>query len=162
MEKENPFDAPDLVKARASQADPWVLYLVVRETLRMSAGKVAAQAGHAVGMVYEEYIRQTKEEKYFLNKLKEKATLTDQESAKWDNLKSSLNAFRSWRSESFRKVTLRADDKEWAKLKEQLECFVVRDAGLTEIEAGSETVIALWPNKKSLVPKTVKRLQVYA
>lgn len=37
---------------------------------------------------------------------------------------------------------------------------LVVDAGLTEIPSGSETVIGLWPMRKSQVPKTVKRLQV--
>jgi len=63
------------------------------------------------------------------------------------------------RASSYRKATLVADDKEWEKLKEQLWCFVVKDAGLTEVDPGTETVMALWPMRKSEVPKLVKRLQ---
>lgn len=138
MEFENKHDHPDAVRARKNQEDPWVLYLIVRESLDMSTGKIAAQVGHAVGMVYEAYIRDL------------------------NNSKSSdkINDFKSWRSESFRKIALKADDKEWVKVKEQCECFVVRDAGFTQVKSGSETVIALFPMRKSNVPKIVRKLQV--
>lgn len=164
MEKENPFDSADLAQVRAAQEDPWVMYLIVRDDLKMSAGKTAAQAGHAVGMIYEDYISLQKEEKYFLNSLRDKVELAPEKVERWEQLKAQLHAFRSWRSESFRKIVLRADLKEWAKLKlcAELECFVVRDAGLTEVAAGSETVIGLRPMKKSQAPKLIKRLQVYA
>lgn len=54
-----------------------------------------------------------------------------------------------WLATSYRKVVLRADDKEWERLKAELWCFLVRDAGLTEVESGSETVLVLWPMRKS-------------
>lgn len=137
MEIRNKHDHPDAVKARKNQEDPWVLYLIVRESLNMSTGKIAAQVGHAVGMVYETYIRE-------LNNSK---------------ISDKINDFKSWRSESFRKIALKADDKEWVKVKEQCECLVVRDAGLTEVSPGTETVIAIFPMRKSNVPKIVRKLQ---
>lgn len=48
---ENPHDDPAAVEARKNQEDPWVLYLIVRESLNMTPGKLVAQCGHAVGMV---------------------------------------------------------------------------------------------------------------
>ena len=73
-----------------------------------------------------------------------------------------LLLFREWFQTSFRKVVLRADDKEWEKVKScsEITYVVVRDAGLTEVEAGSETVLGVFPIKKSEVPKVIKRLQV--
>ncbi|HVI42684.1 MAG TPA: aminoacyl-tRNA hydrolase [Anaerovoracaceae bacterium] len=141
MEEHNPHDDPEKAKARKDQEDPWVMYLIVRESLGMGAGKIGAQCGHAVGMMYEKL--------HGLKKQEKNQSVLDK-----------LNTFEAWRNESYRKVVLRADDKEWEKLKAELECFVVRDAGFTEVPAGSETVIGLWPMRKSQVPKIVKKLQV--
>ena len=71
--------------------------------------------------------------------------------------------FQEWLDGSFRKVVLKADDKEWEKVKNQVpavERVVVIDAGLTDIASGSQTVIGLWPMRKSEVPKVIKKLQV--
>jgi peptidyl-tRNA hydrolase len=67
-----------------------------------------------------------------------------------------------WVKSSFRKVVLRADDKEWEKVKAcpDLTFVTVRDAGLTEVAAGSETVLGIWPMLKSQAPKVLKKLQV--
>ena len=66
-----------------------------------------------------------------------------------------------WLNSSFRKVVLRAKDKEWDKIKEACpNHVVVVDAGLTEIPAGSETVIGLWTMHKSERPKIIQKLQV--
>lgn len=158
-EEENEYDAVERAQARKDQEDPWVMYLIVRESLGMSAGKVGAQCGHAVGMTYEKYIRLKKDLNAMQNQAKSdtvdhvaaeliaKATLD------------AINYFNCWRQESYRKVVLRASDKEWDKIKAELSCFVVRDAGLTEIKSGSETVIGLWPMRKSQAPKIVRKLQ---
>lgn len=140
------YDNPESVLARKSQEDPWIMYLIVRESLKMSPGKIAAQVGHGVGIIYNHYSR-----------LKEKSPGPPGD--KGLELRSKIGYFDSWQEQSFRKIVLRADDKEWEKLKRQLECFLVADAGLTEVEAGSETVIALWPMLKSSAPPLVKRLQ---
>ena len=64
----------------------------------------------------------------------------------WDDItKDKIARLEIWHKESYRKVILKADDKEWEKIKEELYCFVVKDAGLTEINAGEETVLGLWP-----------------
>lgn len=145
MEIKNPHDEAALVKARAEQEDPWVMYLIVRSSLEMSIGKTAAQIGHGVGILYEKYA-----------KLVAAEFLCD-----FDNTEK-LCDFENWQNNSFRKIVLRANEKQWRKLKEsdELECHIVRDAGLTELDPGSETVIAIWPMKKSDRPKLLKRLQV--
>ena len=48
-------DTSKKVQTRKDQEDPWIMYLIVRESLNMSAGKIAAQVGHAVGIIYESY-----------------------------------------------------------------------------------------------------------
>jgi peptidyl-tRNA hydrolase len=60
-----------------------------------------------------------------------------------------------------RKIVLKADAKEWFKIKQEYpDVIEVKDAGLTQLPAGSATVLGLWPMKKSSVSKTLKRLQV--
>src|SRR3990167_10155123 len=134
MPIENPYDFNDKV---LEQEDPWALYLVIRESLGMSPGKIAAQCGHAVGIVYE----------YAYTKFPHLG------GGNLDNLISLADAFQFWKNELYRKVVLYADDKEWEKLKTELNCFVVKDAGLTEIKSGEETCLAFWPIKKSQRPK---------
>jgi len=143
---DNPYDAPELVQARKEQEDPWVMYLIVHESLGMSGGKTAAQTGHAVGMLFQQF---------YGVKLKQ---LNPDVNFYRDN------DFEHWLRDSYRKIVLKASDKEWNKLKTELPRYttmvMVRDAGLTEIEPGSETVIGVWPMKKSEAPKMIKRLQV--
>jgi peptidyl-tRNA hydrolase len=53
--------------------------------------------------------------------------------------------FRSWHERGRPCRFLRADALNWRRLKEELDCVVVRDAGVTEVEPGSETVLACPP-----------------
>ncbi len=131
--------------------EEWVLYLIVKGSLKMSIGKTAAQIGHAVGMVYEKYIelktKYDESQKYTLyNSLPE--------------IIYQKNKFESWLNNNYSKIVLKADDKEFKKIKEQLECFVVKDLGRTEVPADSETCIALFPMIKNDCPKLIKRLQL--
>lgn len=158
------YDSPEEREKRASQEDPIVMYLVVHETLGMSTGKTAAQCAHASQMLTLDYF-DTKDKSRELQKQIQKTTDPDEllvMKSLYAEHARKLSIFGEWMSGSFRKVVLRADDKEWAKLKEDYGTHMVMvvDAGLTEIPSGSETVIGLWPMRKSQVPKTVKRLQV--
>jgi peptidyl-tRNA hydrolase len=113
------YNSPEKNDKRIFQEDPIVMYLVVHE-IGMSVGKLAAQIGHAVGMLYD---------------MKYKNSLLDSER---------LNIWKDWQSDAFTKVTLTANDSKWNKLKTQLSEFgiehaMVIDAGLTEIPCGSET-----------------------
>lgn len=123
------------------QEDPIVMYLVVHE-IGMSTGKLAAQVGHAVGMLYIKYMG--------VNGY----IITSEELENW----------KEWQSGKFRKVTLTANDSKWNKLKTQLttnyiEHVIVVDAGFTEIPSGSETVIGVWPMRKSSRPPILRKLQ---
>jgi peptidyl-tRNA hydrolase len=147
-------NTPEAIETRASQEDPIVMYLIVRESLSMGMGKTAAQCAHAAQMLqlqHDELDR--KIEKFFLfySNLSEEYKM---------DLANKNTIFKAWLAGSFRKVVLRAKDKEWEKLKQLPNRVVVVDAGLTEIAAGSETVIGLWPMYRSHAPKLVQRLQV--
>jgi peptidyl-tRNA hydrolase len=143
--------SPETIAARASQEDPIVMYLIMRESLGMSLGKACAQSGHVTMMMHIKY----------------RELLDDNEMAKlcgWEpsNDPVRLELYKKWLDSSFRKVTLTADDKEWAKVKVELsadDIVIVEDAGLTEVPAGSETFIAVWPMHRSQRPRILKKLQ---
>lgn len=162
------YDSPEAREQRASQEDPIVMYLIVHESLNMSIGKTAAQAAHASQMLTLKYFTMKdasstlQKKMYPLLNAPPAADEMAKLKAAYTELSRPLSIFGEWLNSSFRKVVLRASDKEWAKLKEEFKdsMVMVVDAGLTEIAAGSETFIGLWPVRKSQVSKTVKRLQV--
>jgi PTH2 family peptidyl-tRNA hydrolase len=157
-------NSPEAVAERAAQEDPIVMYLIVHETLGMSTGKTAAQCAHASQMLTLDYF-ETKDKSRALQKKIMETTDEDEVhvmKALYAEQNRKLSVFGEWLQGSFRKVVLRADDKEWAKIQNDYgnHMIMVVDAGLTEIAAGSETVIGLWPMRKSQRPKTIQRLQV--
>lgn len=160
------YDSDEAREERASQEDPIVMYLIVHESLGMSTGKTAAQCAHASQMLTLTYFRM-KEASSKLQKALSVPKMEPKDRGEGYGLYAEMapyiSIFGEWMASSFRKVVLRASDKEWNKLKEEFKdknMALVVDAGLTEIPSGSETVIGLWPMRKSQVPKTVKRLQV--
>lgn len=148
----------------SEQEDPIVMYLIVRESLNMSAGKTSAQCAHASQILTVEYFEMKDESR----KIQKSSHLFPQDMkeiqmAKYKELAPFISIFGEWLNSSVRKVVLKADDKEWVKLKEEFKdqrMALVIDAGYTEIPAGSETVIGLWPMRKSQRPKILQRLQV--
>lgn len=142
----NPLNDPESQKQRWSQDDPLVMYLVVNRTLEMSIGKTAAQVGHGVGIVYEHYHIQD-----VVNNCDFGPSLNEQE-------KQFLETFEDWKNNSFRKIVLSANEKQFQKIKNALPCWVVVDAGFTEIPSGSETVLAFAPMRKSERPKLLAKL----
>jgi len=161
-------DSAEAREERATQEDPIVMYLIVHESLNMSIGKTAAQAAHASQMLTLKYF-EMKELSASIQRQMQPLLNAPPEGDHMERLKTAyasmakpISIMGEWLNSSFRKVVLRASDKEWAKLKEEFKdsMVMVVDAGLTEIASGSETVIGLWPVRKSQVSKTVKRLQV--
>jgi peptidyl-tRNA hydrolase len=140
----NPFDRPDLLELRKNQGDPIVIYLIVRKSLGMDVGKIAVQVGHGVGMLMGRYAE--------FEVVAHQTKLTDEEYPKW-------SITSEWLKTSYTKIAVVANDKDWEKIKEQLPVFLVKDAGLTEVAPGSETVLVTWPMKKSEAPKIIRRLQ---
>ena len=137
------YNSPENVEARKNQEDPIVMYLIVRESLGMGMGKTAAQCAHASQMLQMKF---------------DWAEMSNDASV----LTAKHKTFQAWIDSSFRKVVLKADDKEWEKIKSEYKdsLVLVVDAGLTEIPSGSETVIGLWTMYKSEASKTIKKLQV--
>ena len=158
-------NSPEAIAARANQEDPIVMYLIVRESLGMGMGKTAAQCAHASQMLTLEYFEMKDHSRDVQRVLKlppselgEVARATYKE--EYAALSRKLSIMGEWLNSSFRKVVLRASDKEWEKLKLIPNHVLVVDAGLTEIAAGSETVIGVWPMRKSARPKILTKLQV--
>lgn len=119
-----------------------VLYSIVRIELNMSPGKIGGQCQHAIQYLMQHYANvkydvATKDGGLFM--------------FRYDN----------WiNGELHTKVILKASDKEWEKLKEEYDPIIVVDAGKTEIAAGSETVMILYPMLRDERSKTLKRLQL--
>ena len=111
------------------------LVLVARKDLKMSAGKLAAQCGHAVLSA----VRKTKRKE----------------------------VLEIWRFSGEPIVVLKCRDLEQLmKIKHLAEDIsiitsVVKDAGLTQVEPGSITVLALGVSKTTLLDKICKNLKLY-
>jgi peptidyl-tRNA hydrolase len=128
--------------------DPIVQFIIVRESLNMTMGKACSQVGHGVMMCMQEYTHFV-EKDYVRILAHHKDRLTDEQEKIY-------SIFIEWLQSDYRKVVLRADDKEFEKLKLlEEQHFVVRDNTLA-----TETVIAFMPMYKSKAPKIIKRLQV--
>jgi peptidyl-tRNA hydrolase len=160
-------NSPEAVEARASQEDPIVMYLIVHESLGMGVGKMCAQSAHASQMLTLKYFTM-KEAAATLQKKMYPLLNAPPQDDEMENLKEAyleltlpLPIFDEWLDSSYRKVVLRANDKEWEKLKQEFKnsMVLVVDAGLTEIPSGSETFIGLWPMRRSQRPKILQRLQ---
>lgn len=134
----NLYDDEKLALIRKDQENPFVMYFIIKKSLEMSPGKISIQVGHAAQMMVFWYDELKLQDQIILN----------------------LEDFNTWKKESFRKVSLVANDKEFEKIKNELYCVVVKDAGLTQVKPGSETVLAIWPMRKNDRPKLLKRLQV--
>lgn len=137
------------------KSDPYVMYFVVRESLGMSAPKLAGQIGHGVQALFVDHGRIHPEQinRDFYN------PHGDQEVVRF------MTAFAHWASDTFsRKVLLGADEKEWVKVKalheETKHSYLIVDKGLTELQPNTETVIAFAPMLKSEAPKLLRRLQL--
>ena len=81
-------DSPERVKARSSQEDPWVMYLIARSDVTLSERAVLTAAVEATLRCVTRFA----------------------ESPTWSE------PFRAWTERSFRKVTLRARGSAWTKL----------------------------------------------
>lgn len=158
--------------------DPYVMYIVVRESLGLSGGKLGAQCGHAVEYLMEEAIPEkwpTKEETALRSKRQlHPETMTEEDNAALAAIEEAhqlryerIVDFRAWRERDATgrrtagKIVLAASDAEFAKVKaEETDHFLVIDNGHTEVPANTETCLGLWPRRKSARSKTLKRLRL--
>lgn len=149
----------EAVVARRDQEDPIVMYLIVRESLKMGVGKIAAQCAHAASMLVLSYQSDSDRMSQLVDD--SHGFGSEESDQEYNKLSIKSKIFSDWLSSSFRKIVLKADEKEWVKLKEIFkdDMELVIDAGLTEIPNGSETVIGIPPMFKSSAPKIIKKLQ---
>jgi len=112
--------------------------LVVRQDLKMGKGKMCAQCGHASLGGYKRLLR--------------RASCGDSVAAQ---------RLSVWESQGQAKIALKAaDEAEMDSLQAAaqaagLPVYSIRDAGRTQIEAGSKTVLAIGPAAKSLIDGVV-------
>lgn len=150
-----------VITPRAKHEDGLVMYLVVKKSLAMSPGKMAAQVGHAVGLLDQKF----EEVQDRVNSIHEMGLLfgglLKQEIIEEHELKPKFEAFNNWRNTFYGKIVLVASDRQWEELKNFPDHVMVVDAGLTELQPNTETVIGLWPMLKSEAHETmIKKLQV--
>ena len=108
--------------------------IIVRTDLRLSRGKLAAQASHASLGAYKRAS--------FLHK-------------------------KLWELQGQKKVVLQVSSEqellsvfEKAK-KEKLPCFLVVDAGLTEVKRGTKTAVGIGPAADEKIDKVAGELKLY-
>ncbi len=153
--------------------DPYVLYLVVRTDLKMGGGKIAAQVGHAVHYLLRDAIPETwptREEMRLLSKSRlHPETMMTEDTARLCAIQATNDAryerterFRAWASTAeHAKIVLGASDEEYAAVKsENPEHFNVVDFGFTQVMPNTETVLALWPMRKSARSPTLQKLKL--
>jgi peptidyl-tRNA hydrolase len=138
--------ADDTSHARAQRAifrsygdEEYKMVLVVRNDLPMGKGKAAAQCAHAAVACYEQ-------------------ALTDP---------SRREELERWEASGQTKLVLKANDEAALRqLKSEarslgLLYYLVHDAGRTQIEAGSVTVLGIGPGKKSLIDRVTGQLKLF-
>lgn len=106
---------------------PGALVYVIRPGVIKSMGKAIAQAGHAA------------------------LALTDEMAA------THRTELQRWRAEGMPGEVRLADDERWDRLKAEVDCVVIRDAGYTQVAAGTETVLAIPPRQQQ--PSLVTSLE---
>lgn len=115
----------------ALASDDIALTYLVNEDLRMTQGKLAAQAGHAALMLADSLLGDL-----------------EQHAARWQHC----------RKRGLPARVFAAQAEHWEALKSELDCVVVRDAGLTQVETGSETMLCLPPQRLDELPASVRAL----
>ena len=112
------------------------MVIVARSDLKLSPGKLAAQVAHAAV---------------------ECALNTKKNNPKW---------FNKWQNEGAKKAVVKVDsEKDFFSLKEKAEdlkmvAHIISDAGLTEIPAGTKTVLGIGPAPNNLIDQVTGELPV--
>ena len=80
--------------------------------------------------------------------------------------KADKSIIKKWKSEGQKKVVLEVNSKEEIlKLhnrikKEKIPCFLVEDAGLTELDPGTITALGIGPEKEEVLDKITGKLKL--
>lgn len=122
----NPHDDPEAARLRAAQDDPWVMYMVVRRERVGSLAETLAAGAVSAARCVDRF----------------------RDAEAW------RAPFDAWLARSFRKVCLRANEKDWARLD-------AYDAG-ESLVGETPAVRALPPRTKSQRDKLLVHLQAFA
>ncbi|KAL5286704.1 hypothetical protein ACFFRR_007986 [Megaselia abdita] len=120
----------------SSLKNPLKMALVVRTDLKMTKGKIAAQCSHAAIMCYQESMYENGE------------------------------TLRNWVLTGQPKIVVKVDSLEQMKeifdraVKDGVTAKGVMDAGKTQLEPGTETVIGLGPDDAEKIDKIVGHLKL--
>jgi peptidyl-tRNA hydrolase len=151
--------------------DPFVMYIIVRRSLKLSAGKVGSQCGHAVEYLMAEALPDRHPPLEEID-LRSKAhlhpeSMTEVDRARFAAIEEANHAryergthFEEWRKTDGTKIVLGASDEEFAKVQEENPVhFPVVDLGYTQVAPNTKTAIGLWPMRKSWASSTVRSLR---
>ena len=101
--------------------------LIINSDLHMSSGKIASQAAHAVHLMTDT-----------LQRHRESAT------------RKLMVNYDKWFANGAKIIVLQCSGEELRKLSERQDVFYVKDAGRTEVEAGSLTAVCTLPSTEKL------------
>jgi peptidyl-tRNA hydrolase, PTH2 family len=112
------------------------MILVVRNDLKMGKGKIAAQCGHAAVGAYETAVRKIP------------------------------RIVRSWQNSGCAKIAVKVEsEKELMTIRQNaiqlgLNICLIRDAGRTQIEPNSKTVLAIGPGPNEAIDQVTRHLKL--
>jgi len=107
--------------------------IIIRKDLNLSPGKLAVQSSHASIGSYE---------------------------------KTSQAILKAWKGEGQKKVALEVNSKKelkelYKKAKElDISCYLVKDAGMTELEPGTITALGIGPDKEEKINKVTGSIKL--
>lgn len=155
-----------VVKHTAS-SEEMKMVLVVRKDLKMGAGKVAAQCAHAaVASVEMVAALASASDADFSPNNRSSTTPSFSASGSRDPNLLWPQWLSAWRSTGYAKVVLQCQDEaEMMGIAQSaksagLPYYVIRDAGRTQIAAGSKTVVSIGPAPKSMVDQVTGHLKL--
>jgi len=109
--------------------------IIIRADLGMGKGKMAGQTAHASLSAYRKAERED------------------------------LDAARQWEEEGQKKIVLKVTSEEgllslFEKMKKEIPCALIRDAGRTQLEPGTITCFGAGPAEESKINKYTKELKL--
>jgi len=129
----------DNYKQQMTRSTEFTSYIIVNNDLNMSKGKIASQSAHAILDVYRFLITNSIDKKGWENNGEKIVVLK----ASFIEIKQILEQY-----------------SEYIPMKNKLNVFPVYDAGRTEVESGSLTVIATTPITEDVKPEILKSLKL--
>lgn len=109
--------------------------IIIRSDLDMGRGKISAQVAHASLSAYKKCEREEKD------------------------------AAKEWEEEGQKKVVLKVGSEEellslYEKMKKEIPCSLIRDAGHTQVEAGTITCFGAGPADEAKIDKYCRELKL--